>query len=525
MKFEFEDFSLDLALGQLSRAGEDLQAEPRVFALLCHLIENSDRLVTKDELVAQIWEGRIVSDAALSTLIKSARRVLGDDGQTQRLIRTVHGRGFRFVGRLAQTVPAREIRPEAPVAPEDTPDPMPEGGRPSIAVLPFRRIGQTETWGAMADAVPAELISSLSRLRWLRVVARGSTFRFRDQTPDFEQIRTALGAAYCLTGDVELFGPNLTIAVELADTRDGRVVWSERRSGKIEDVHQIRADIIRLVTSEMELHVSINEAERARLRPPESLDAWDLYHIGLRHMYRFNAKDNEIAAGYFSRASDLDPGFARAYAARSFTSFQIAFVNYKSDRSVEIENARRFAEHCLELDPMDPFGNFTLGRSHWLRGDHEAGQGFLQRSIDLSPSFSHGIYAQAFSEMIAGRGANALTNVEEAIFLSPLDPFLYAMESVKGFAALHTGDLELACHWIDSGSRQPGAHYLVTIIAAAINYIAGHSDKAHYWKNLTLELRPDATIGHFFAAYPLQDQNVRRDVHLALQRLGFPEHG
>lgn len=523
MKFDFEDFSLDLALGQLSRAGEEIKVEPRVFSLLCHLIENSERLVTKDELIEQIWEGRVVSDAALSTLVKSARRVLDDDGQNQRLIRTLHGRGFRFIGSLSRPPPARVLQQEVPATVPDNAEPSPEGGRPSIAVLPFRRIGQTETWGAMADAIPAELISSLSRLRWLRVVARGSTFRFRDQTPDLDEIRNTLGAAYCLTGDVEIFGPNLTIAVVLSDTRDGQVVWGERSSGKIEDVHQIRADIIRLVTSEMELHVSLNEAERARLRPPESLDAWGLYHIGLRHMYRFNAKDNEIAAAHFAKATELDPGFARAFAARSFTSFQFAFVNYKSERDLEIENARRFAEHCLELDPMDPFGNFTLGRSHWLRGDHEAGQGLVQRSVDLSPSFSHGIYARAFSEMIAGRGKDALAHVDEAIVLSPLDPFLYAMQSVKGFASLHEGDFAQACHWIDAGSRQPGAHYLVTFIAAAINYVAGNIEQARYWAKRTREQRPGATISQFFAAYPLQNQNIRREVHQALKKLGFPE--
>ena len=523
MKFNFEDFSLDLALGQLSRGGTEIQVEPRVFALLRHLIENSTKLVTKDELIEHIWEGRVVSDAALSTLIKSARRVLDDDGQSQRLIRTVHGRGFRFVGALSQSLPAQALRAETANTKAEEGVLTLRGGRPSIAVLPFRRIGQTETWGAMADAVPAELISSLSRLRWLRVLARGSTFRFRGQTPDLDQVRKALGAIYCLTGDVEIFGPSLCITVELSDTRTGQVVWSERSSGKIEDVHQIRADIIRLVTSEMEMHISLNEAELARLRPPESLDAWDLYHIGLGHMYRFNATDNEIAAGHFAKATELDPGFARAYAARSFTSFQFAFVNYKSNREAEIKNARRFAEKCLEIDPMDPFGNFNLGRSYWLRADHKGGQGFLDRSTDLSPSFAHGIYASAFSDLMAGRGERAIAKLDEAIILSPLDPFLYAMQSAKGFSLLHAGDLEQACFWLDTGTRQPGAHYLVSFISAAANRMAGNTDQAQYWTQRTLELRPDASISQFFEAYPLRDQHIRLEIQKSLRELGFPE--
>jgi TolB-like protein len=486
------------------------------------MIENRGRLVTKDELVENIWDGRFITDTAISTLIKTARRAIDDDGKAQRLIRTVHGRGFRFIGIVDELVPAEVRQEQARDGVRDGPA-QEVGAQPSIAVLPFRRIGQTETYGAIADAVPSELISSLSRLRWLKVVARGSTFRFRDQTPEMEVIRTSLGASYCLTGEVEIFGSDLALTVELADTRDGRIVWGDRRSGKVDDVHQMRTDIVSLVTSAMELHVSLNEAERARLRAPQTLDAWSLYHLGLRHMYRFNATDNAIAADHFARAVSLEPNFARAHAARSFTSFQSAFVNYGGDREVEIENARRFAERCLELDPMDPFGNFNYGRSYWLQNDHEAGKTFLDRAIGLSPSFSQGMYAHAFTNLMAGRGELAIPRLDAAIELSPLDPFLYAMQSAKGFSLAHTGDLEQACHWLDTGSRQPGAHFVVSIIAAAINQSAENHDMARYWADRTRQLRPDASIEQFFVAYPLRDQRLGSAIRAALRDLGFAE--
>ncbi|MCR8723488.1 winged helix-turn-helix domain-containing protein [Frigidibacter sp. ROC022] len=518
MIFRFDAFTLDPSLGQLTREGEDVPIEPRAFELICHLIEHRDRLVTKDELVKELWNGRFISDTAISTLVKTARRALGDDGKTQRLIRTVHGRGFRFTGNVTANVPAEPI-PEPPAS--EAPQSPQLGGQPTIAVLPFRRIGRSETYGAIADAIPSELISSLSRLRWLKVLARGSTFRFREDSPDMASIRGLLGATYCLTGDVEILEPRLALSVELSDTRDGRIVWSDRISGRIEDVHQIRTDIVSRVSSAMELHISLNEADHARLQSPESLDAWSLYHLGLRHMYRFNATDNAIAEGHFSQAIRLDPGFARAYAARSFTSFQSAFVNYRGDRDTEIENARRFAEKSLELDPMDPFGNFNFGRAYWLVNDHESGLIFLDRSIDLSPSFSHGMYAHGLANLMAGRGEAAISKLDAAIKLSPLDPFLYAMQSTKGFSLAHTGDLEQACHWLDIGARQPGAHYLVSIVAAAINKIAGNHDQARYWADRTRQLRPDASIQQFFVAYPLRDQRIRKEVQTALQDLGF----
>ena len=348
MHYVFGDFALDSELGELSLAGEDVQIEPRAFALLCHLLSNANRLVTKDELIEVIWDGRIVTDSAISTLVKTVRRTIGDDGKSQRLIRTVHGRGFRFVGSLTQRIPATtktEDRMQLEEPPLQT-------SRPSIAVLPFKGVGDMQGWEAMADAVPAELISSLSRLKWLRVLARGSTFRFRDAVPDMAVIRTNLGAAYCLAGNVEIIGRRVSITAELSDTRDGQVIWGENFAGSIDDIHQIRTELVRLICSGLELHINNHETERARLRPPESLDAWSLYHLGLHHMYRFTAKDNAIAAGYLEKATQLDPQFARAFAARSFTSFQSVFVGYGSDRAVEVDNARRFAEKCLEIDQL-----------------------------------------------------------------------------------------------------------------------------------------------------------------------------
>ncbi|MDK3074006.1 winged helix-turn-helix domain-containing protein [Sedimentitalea sp. JM2-8] len=519
MIYAFENFEVDPARAELRKEGRPVHIEPQVFQLIHLLVTEPDRVVTKDELFAGIWGDRIVSDAALSSRIRDARKALDDDGSEQRLIKTVQRRGFRFVGILRQSALAGAAKDAPPQEPVE----QAEGTRPSIAVLPFRRVGQTEDWGAIAEAVPAELISSLSRLRWLRVLARGSAFRFRDPLPDLSVIRSSLGATYCLAGDVEIIGPRVAISVELSDTRDGRVIWCETLSGGIDDIHRIRTDIVRLVCSGLELHINIHETERARLRPPESLDAWSLYHLGLNHMYRFNGKDNAIAADYFAKATRLDPGFARAFAARSFTCFQAAFVNYSSNRKLEVENARRFAERCLEIDPTDPFGNFNFGRSFWLNGDHEAGQTYLARSIGMSPSFAHGLYARSHAEMIAGQGAEAIASADEAIALSPLDPFLYAMRQAKAMALLHLGDYEEACRITNAGAREPGSHYIVTSIAAAINKVSGKESQARHWADRTIAQRPDASIAQFFSALPLRDPGVRGEVYGALKSLGFPE--
>lgn len=522
LHYAFDGFALDLNRGDLRRGDDVLPVEPMAYAVLSHLVQNSERLVAKDELVEKVWDGRFISDAAVSTVIKSLRRALGDDGKQQRYIRTVHGRGFRFVADVRIVAPAAvtEPRPQEDAQPVET---VPAEQKPSIAVLPFTLIGSSEVYSAIADAIPGELISILSRLRWLKVVARGSSFRFRPPVQDFEAIRSALGVTYILSGEVEILGPALGIAIELVDARTSQVVWGDRLSGKIDDVHDMREQIVALIISAMELHIPQHEAQLARLRAPAGLDAWSLYHIGLQHAFRFNRGDNARAADFFQRATELDPLFARAHAAQSFVSFQAAFLRYSTDHAGAIDDARRHAERAVELDPMDPFANFNFGRAHWLRGDPAAGQSWLERSCSLSPSFAQGYYAHGWADLMAGDGQVALENLEKSISLSPLDPFRYAMLAAKGMAHFQLDEMDEAARWADQGARTPGAHYLINAFAAVINEAAGRHDQAQYWTQEAKARRKDVSVEAFFTAFPFRDEARRQELSDALVTLGFPE--
>lgn len=519
MKYRFHDLELDAGRSLLRRNGEEVDLEPRAFAVLSVLVAHRDRVVSKDELVEAVWGGRFISDDAISTAVKAVRRALNDSGAEQNSVRTLRGRGFRFVAPVQEVTEARAAAPEAP-AQAAAPG---EEGRPSIAVLPFRLFGGSEDYAAIADAIPAELIASLSRLRWLKIFARGSCFRFREDAADLGTIREKLGAHYCLSGTVEVFGRQLAITVELTDTASHAIVWSDRFNGTMDDVHEMRTTIAAQVVTALEIHIPQHEAEAARLRSPHSLDCWALYHLGLQHMYRFNKADNAAAVGLFDRAVQMDPGFARAHAARSFTSFQNAFLNYTTDRETDIREARRFAERSVELDPYDPLGNFTLARAHWLEGEPQAGLGWLDRAVEISPNFSHGHYARGWTDVMAGRSGDALRHVGTAIELSPLDPFLYAMQATRAFAHLIDGDTEKAARWGEHAARTPGAHYLIGLIAAAMHEIHGDHKSAAYWARHASSRRPGASVGRFFKAFPFSDPALRRSISDALKRTGIPE--
>jgi TolB-like protein len=492
--------------------------EPQVFALLTHLVENRDRLVSRDELLEKVWDGRVVSDAAIASRIKSARQALGDDGTAQRYIRTAHRQGFRFVAPV-KTARAESVATEAgAAAPEAL---RPETAKPSIAVLPFRLLGDAGPYAAIAEALPDELIIDLARLRWLFVTARGSSFRLRAADADMGEIGRLLGVRYCLAGTVEILGPTLAVSVELVDTRDAGIVWAERFAGSLDEVHRVREEIRSRVLAALEIQIPLHEASLARLNVSEDLDAWSAYHLGLQHMYRFNRQDNAAALALFQRAIGRDPGFARAHAGLSFVHFQTAFLRNTDDLAGEASEARRYAARALELDAMDPFVNFVMGRSYWLAGDLDGGLSWLERATALSPNYAQGIYARGWTETLAGRAEEGRTHVDLAMRLSPLDPLHYAMLGTRAFTHVVLGEDTQAAYWAERAARAPGAHVLIAMIASAMHAIAGDEAASIAWAANVRERNPALTREDFFRSFPMKTAPARARVSEALARRGF----
>ncbi|MEM1111889.1 MAG: winged helix-turn-helix domain-containing protein [Pseudomonadota bacterium] len=524
MIYTFGDFELDLARSELRRQGQALGVEPQVFALISFLIERRDRLVSRDEILESLWQGRVVSDSALASRIKSARQALGDDGKTQRVIRTIHGKGLRFVAdvNLAATVGvtggALASRSKAKA---DGPDIAGLDKRPSIAVLPFSLIGGSDEWNSVAEGLPHELITELARLRWLFVVARTSSFRLLPEDSDPRRARQLLGVSYCLSGIVEVVARRLTVAVELVATADGDIVWAERYAGALDDVHVIREQIAASILSQLEIHIPMHEATRARLAVPDDLDAWSAYHLALQHVYRFTSEDNEEAGRLFQRAVRLEPGFARAYAGLSFVHFQTAFLQEARDRPGEITSARRYAERAVDLDPLDPFVNFAMGRTFWLESDLDRAYRWLERATSLCPNYAHGQYAKAWTESMQGAAHTARSNLDLSMRLSPLDPMLYAMLAARGLTHLTLGEDEEAAEWADRGASAPGAHALIAMIAASASHLAGRNDAAQSWAEEVRRRSPDLRTDDFFRAFPIRNSNQRKRMGLALDSLGF----
>jgi TolB-like protein len=527
MIYQFGPFELDLSTVELRVDGKPCSLEPQVFALLALLVENHDRLVSKDEIIEKVWDGRVVSDAAVASRVKYARQALGDDGQSQRFIKTIHSKGFRFV---AQVRASRAMGSRAAAEPRDgnvdlsvaaAVQQLERVSRPSIAVLPFRLVGDHPRYAAFAHALPDELITELSRLRWLFVTARSSSFRLRASDGDLIEIGRVLRVRYCLSGTIEFSDQRLAVTVELADTVDAGVVWADRFTGQIDNVHTMREEILSRVLIALDIRIPIHEAALARLAVPEDLDAWSAYHLGLQHMYRFNRVDNAAAARLFEHAVTLDPCFARAHAGLSFVHFQMAFMRYTDDVAGEIGRARRLAERGLELDPLDPFVNFTMGRSYWLEGDLDSSLGWLERATSVSPNYAQGIYARAWTEALAGRALDGRQHVDLAMRLSPIDPLHYAMMATRAFTHMVLSEDAEAADWAERAARSPGAHVLIAMIATAAQALKGDAGRAAEWAANVRERNRALTREDFCRAFPMKSETMRVRVLHALTQFGF----
>ncbi|QLC25225.1 tetratricopeptide repeat protein [Parasphingopyxis algicola] len=501
-QYKFDEFELDTERFELRRNGERIFVQPQPMALLILLIENRHRLLDKDEIIESLWAGRVMSESALSSQIKALRKLLGDDGRRQRFIRTIYGKGFRFVGDVQTQKPSVLIR-----TPEDSETiPVQQdiiGERPSIAVLPFRTIGKTEADNRMADALPEELIRALSQLRWLFVIARGSSFQFPSTEPDLQYVRSKLGVRYYLSGAVEIIDDHISLMVELADAQRGSVVWADKLETKLGGIHEVRQHIVANVVSSVDFHIPAYEARRARLTVPEELNAWQAYHLGISHTFRLGEPNYEEAERCFRRAIELDPQFGRAHAGLA----QIIWWEMMQRSRGDLEDMRSAmtaaAQKAIAYDEMDPFANLVRGGAAWLSGSPQEGAVWFNRAIEFCPNYSSAYNALAGIHALTGDPDPAIEHIDKAIALSPLDPWLHTMYAIRAASHIAREEFDDAALWSTKAMQLPHDSLVVAGAALISFHQAGHRDEADRMASRIREYHPGMDRAGVLSALPI----------------------
>jgi TolB-like protein/tetratricopeptide (TPR) repeat protein len=522
--FAFGDHELDIERRELRRGGAPVAIEPQVFDLLVHLIRNRERVVTKDDLIETIWGGRIVSESAVTTRLNSARKAIGDNGQAQRLIRTVPRRGVRFVGAVTETA-APAAFAECTVPPlEAAPLVLPD--KPSIAVLPFANLSGDPEQGFLADGMVEDLVTCLSRLRWLFVISRSSTSAYKGRTVDTREVARDLGVRYLLQGSVRQAGDRLRVTAQLIEAENGRQVWAERYDRGIKDIFALQDEITDTIAATLEPEISAAERDRARRKPPGSLGAWELYQRGMWHMLRRNREDFTAARTLFRDAIRLDPAFATAHAAYAISAFWQITHGFAIDAAAMRAELLTSASLAIECDERDFLAHSATGLAFMETIQHTKALAEHEIATALNPNSAFAQWCFGYALNRADRPREALERFDLALRLSPRDPAAWSFQTLRASALYLLGRYDEAIAAARDATRTQLADVVWPLVhlAASLGRI-GRSDEALAAIAELRRRRPGLTIAEF-RAWPHNESRSAEALDAitnGLRAAGLPE--
>ena len=529
MKFYFEDQVLDLDRRELTRAGEIISVEPQVFDLLVHLVQNTDRVVTRDDMVSAVWHGRIVSDSTLSSRIAAVRQALNDTGEQQRLIRTFVRKGFRFVGEVRKDSAAETNAVAGASSGQDRaagivqhPPQLPD--RPSIAVLPFQNMSGDPEQDYFADGMVEEIITSLSRVGWLFVIARNSSFIYKGQSIDVRRVGLELGVRYLLEGSVRKAADKVRITGQLIDASTGGHLWADRFDGRLDDIFELQDQVTSRVVGAIAPRVQQAEIERARRKKTEALDAYDLLLRGLAHVHQSTATANASALALFVRATEIDPEFAIAHGMAAYCYIWRKSAGWMGDQKQEIAEASRFAYRAVELAKDDPVALARGGQAlAYVVGELDTGAASIDQSLELCPNLALAWYASGWVRVYLGEPELAIDHLLQAARLSPVDPEISRVQAGIATACLVQGRDQDALEWAQRALRGQPAYPTALRLAAASHALIGDLQPARQLIETLRRVDPGLRWSKLGERLPFRRAADLSRYQEGLRKAGLPE--
>ena len=535
MQFVFGDYVLDPERRELTRGSEAVAIGPQVFDLLLYLVQNREQVVSKDQLLDAVWAGRIVSESTLTSHINAVRKAIGDNGEEQRLIRTIARKGFRFVGDVREAeapdgfeVPKTEIQ-ETRETPAPVPAPAPAPiltlpDSPSIAALPFQNWSGDPEQEYFADGVVEDIITALSRINWLFVVARNSSFTYKGRAVDVKQVGRELGVRYVLEGSVRKAANRVRITGQLIDATTGTHLWADRFDGTLDDIFELQDQVATSVVGAISPQLERAEIGRAKRKPTESLDAYDYYLRGMANVHRGTREAINEALALFLKATELDPDFASAYAMAAWCHFWRKLNRWMTDRTQESAEGARLARRAVELGKDDAVALARSGHAlAHLVGDFDSGIALIDRALVLNPNLAAGWFLGGFLRIWRGGSDDAIERFARAMRLSPLDSEMYRMQAGTAMAHLLERRFDAASSWAEKAFRELPSFLIAVSIIAASHALAGRMDEARRAMGNLRKLDPKLRISNLTDWLPLQRPDDLTIFADGLRKAGLPE--
>jgi TolB-like protein/DNA-binding response OmpR family regulator len=481
----FDEFTLDPQRRELLRDGAAIALEPLTFDLLMLLIDNSDRVVTRDEIFARLWAGRFVSDTALSSQIKALRRALGDSGQAQHMIGTVHGRGFRFL---------RQVTPIDTPAAVPCPDAPSTLARPVVAVLPFENMSSEPGSQVFADGITEDILNALSKHHWMGVIARNPAFAFRNSRASLDEIAGQLGATHVVTGSLRKAGERLRISAEAVEVPAMRRFWSDTFDMGMAEIFDVQDEICGTIAARLATELGLSEQHKATRLPRANRGAWELHHLGMGEFYKFTPESNRRAQEFLRMAIRAAPDFADPYTRLAY-AITLEMVYFEGAVSAaRLDDALDLALQGLARDDRDPQSHFALGRVRLARQEYDLAIDALEQALDLNPYLALAHCGLGDSLAYESRIDESIRHFQRAIDLSPHDPFRWAFHSYRSLAHLFGEDYDAAVRAAARAAQVPNAHYSAHAnLLAALGY-AGDQARIEHAQAALMRAKPDFSL-------------------------------
>ncbi len=510
MQFVFADHVLDTARRELRCGTRPVALEPQVFDLLTYLVQNRERVVSKDDLIASVWGGRVVSDSTLTSRINAARKAVGDSGQSQKLIRTIARKGLRFVGEVQTQPDGADAGLTAGSEPSSAALPLPD--RPAIAVLPFINMSDDPEQEYFSDGISEDIITALSKLRWFFVIGRNSSFIYKGKSVPLRQIAGELGIRYVVDGSIRKAGDRVRITAQLNDAVTGSQLWAERYDRDIADVFAVQDEITEAIVAAIEPQIYAAENFRAERKPPQSMDAWDLVMRALSYFWRVTRQDNVVAQALLEKAISIDPNYGQALGVLATSHTFGAHMGWV-DIATVAPVAEAAALAALRADSEDPWAHHALGYVYLVARRFDDSLAEFELALRLNPnsSLAQGYYGVTLA--YCGRWEEGALAAARALRLSPRDPFSATYCGVASYCNFVGRNYEEAIRLSREAIRQRadfvGGHRVLTAAAG----MAGQVDAAKAALQELRRAQPNISLAWIASEMPMK-LNADREHYL-----------
>ena len=473
-------------------------------------------------------EGDIYGDgvniaARLETLASPGAICLSESAYTQikgKLPINVSDLGVQQLKNIAQPVRVYSVQFDG--APTRQTLSLPD--RPSIAVLPFQNMSGDPEQEYFADGMVEDIITNLSRIKWLFVIARNSSFTYKGRAIDVKQVGRELGVRYVLEGSVRKAGTRVRITGQLVEASTGAHLWADRFDGALEDVFELQDHVTSSVVAAIAPKLEQAEIERSKRKPTNNLDAYDYYLRGIDNLHSQTRESTSEALRLFRRAIELDPEFASAYAMAAFCYSQRKAFGWVTNRSQDIAEATPLARRAMELTRDDALAISRAGMVlAYVVEDFGSGALLLERARTLNPNLSAVWHASGWLKVWTGEPETAIEYLERFVRISPLDPLLHSVRSAIAFAHVFAGRFTEAVSYAEKAlADNPNTHQALRAIALSCAW-AGRTEQAQKAISRLLEIDPTLRVSKLVDITPLQRPQDIACYQEGMRKAGLPD--